>query len=120
MSDKSGAVQVFLFLFSNLFSLLYITSCRPLDSQGANRLEILNQGSNVILTVNLLVFLDSSLLPQMKIFCGWIFIGIFSLNITINLIYLIYETVHSVILIVKKCRRYILYLIKKKKNYKKI
>lgn len=120
MSDKSGAVQVFLFLFSNLFSLLYITSCRPLDSQGANRLEILNQGSNVILTVNLLVFLDSSLLPQTKIFCGWIFIGIFSLNITINLIYLIYETVHSVILIVKKCRRYILYLIKKKKNYKKI
>ena len=97
------------FSILNTLKGIYIVSIRPFDNQLKNNLEVMNELTICLLSLMLPVFTELVHDADLKYNFGWVFIGIFILNLLINTVFIVIEHVRTSYIkirnIIRKCKR---------------
>ena len=95
-------VQVSLLNAMAIATIIFTLWFMPLDSKGANYIEVLNEVTLLLLTYHLWCFTDFVGEPETRNYLGFAFIATTQSNILVHLILMIIETVHHLKL---RCKR---------------
>ncbi len=87
--------QILLVSFSCITLILYTTLCKPFMQHSMNRLEIFNEVSILISSYHLLAFTPFVDSPSLQYLLGWSLIGVITLNIVVNMLFIGYSTLCS-------------------------
>ena len=93
-------IQVILFIFQNLFYMIYLLYGRPLSS--GFYLEIFNETCTLLLSYFLIIFTDYVDDPKVKYYLGYYFLGGFVFNMFINLLVIVKRMISGLIIKIKK------------------
>jgi hypothetical protein len=88
--------QLMGFMLLNLFYTLYVVSYRPLHDQW--KFEVFNELSTLLLSTILFSFTDTVSEPTFKYYIsGYAFIGIFGMNVAINILCILYQAIRTLV-----------------------
>ena len=76
----------------SLFMLVYLLIFKPMESPFANRMEIMNEYTIVVLTYGQMHLSDYIPKPETRESFGYAYIGVFLLNIAVHMLFLIWDT----------------------------
>ena len=80
----------------NLFYTLYVVSYRPLHGQWT--FEVFNELSTLLLSTILFSFTDTVSEPTFKYYIsGYAFIGIFGMNVAVNMLCILYQAIRTLV-----------------------
>jgi hypothetical protein len=115
--------QVQVVIFHSVCVMMYLILFRPFEEPSMNRLEVFNEGCILAASFHLIAFTELTGDPDIQYKGGWSIIGVTSLNIVINMLFMIVATVQKVRITMRKIEpklRQILnqYCLKKKSAQK--
>ena len=76
--------QVQMLMFLNLFILLYVGGVQPFETRLKNRIEMFNELSICVLTIQMLLFTDFVLSKEAQFEAGWHMVGVMAFNMFCN------------------------------------
>ena len=84
----------FAFIFS-MVNLCYVVKFKPFSDITIRWLEILNEGTNLMLLYHTMCFTNLMLDEHDRYKLGWSFIAFFSASFTMHLVMLVYTPIHT-------------------------
>ena len=87
----------------SLLVAVYLLQFNPLESPFANRIELMNECTIVVLTYGLMHFSDFMLEPEDRNMAGYIYMAIVLTNIAVHLIILIRDTCIKAKFVCRRC-----------------
>ena len=112
-------VQIVLYLFASLASLLYLITIKPFDVDLMLKAEILNEIGILMVSYTLFWFTDYVVDPSLEFDLGWCIVGMILLLVLINMVIFGIALVRKTKLSIKKCmnsRSHKKQLLQKKKS----
>lgn len=84
-------LQLFLFILSNLIYLCFLLGSVPVKEH--YYIEVFNEVTTLILSYLMLIYTDFVLISDVKQLTSYVFIGIFVLNIFLNVLLIIFQLI---------------------------
>jgi len=100
-------LQVQMLMFLNLFILIYIGGVQPFDTKLKNQIEMFNEFSICILTIQMTLFTDFVSSADAQFDAGWQMVGLMVFNMFCNLLLVLLFGVKGVRLLLIKYGRII-------------
>ena len=96
-------VQIVLYLFASLASLLYLITMKPFDVDLMLKAEILNEIGILIVSYTLFWFTDYVVDPSLEFDLGWCVVSMILLLVLVNIVIFGIALVRKIKLSIKKC-----------------
>lgn len=74
----------------------YLLYVKPFERKDINFLQIMNEITNWLLTTMLFLFTPIIDNGELQYYLGWVFLGIFGVNIIANISYIIYDIIKAI------------------------
>ena len=84
--------QIAVQLLSTILMIIYLLEFRPLETPFANRMEIMNEVTTLLLTYGLMCFTKFLPDPEMRNNGGFLYIGVLAGNILVHLTFMVGST----------------------------
>ena len=91
----NGSLQAMVYVYACTIQLCYLFAVRPLYEPLYNNIDIFNELTISTIVLHLLIFTDFVPDPQMRSYFGWSSIAVVTVNILVNLVLIVVESIFA-------------------------